>query len=368
MGAPRVAALWKVVIPHIAIGLDKRSLSPFLFTRYVRAWIQGVEYAFVKRYLFNGFRRILLLKIQEGCESMIGELAALGAAICWTVSAILYREATLHTRPISANIVRCVCTSLVLVVALTVTGRLQILTSLSAYAVVLAGASGVIGLGLGDTLYMVSLKLIGVARAVPIACTYPLFNLLLAVFMRRETVTVQVVFGAVAIFFGIWLLTGEGEKTERRLQKEDMVRGVVLALVTAIVWAVSITMVDMAVTLPETGTLDSALAVNTFRVSAVAAFLLASAPISDRKFGFLKMPKRTVATLISGGVVALALGWFFLAYSFLHISEAQAVPISSTSPLFAAVAGIFLLHEPVTAKNVAGSIVIVLGVFLIFII
>ena len=299
---------------------------------------------------------------------MIGELAALGAAICWTIAAVLYREAVLHTKPISANIMRCVCTSLVMVASLAVIGKLQVLTSLSVYAVVLAGASGVIGLGLGDTLYMVSLKLVGVARAVPITCTYPLFNLLLAVFLQGETVAVQVVFGAVAIILGIWLMTGEVRKTEKGLQKENLVRGIVLALVTAVVWAISITMIDMAVTLPEAGTLDGALAVNTLRVSAVAIFLLASAPLSDKQFGFLKMPKRTIVTLIFGGIVALALGWFFLAYSFLLIPEAQAVPISSTSPLFAAVAGIVLLHEPATAKNVAGSIIIVLGVFLLFMI
>jgi DME family drug/metabolite transporter len=299
---------------------------------------------------------------------MIGELAALGAAICWTIAAVLYREAVLHTKPISANIMRCVCTSLVMVASLAVIGKLQVLTSLSAYAVVLAGASGVIGLGLGDTLYMVSLKLVGVARAVPITCTYPLFTLLLAVFLQGETVAVQVVFGAVAIILGIWLMTGEVRKTEKGLQKENLVRGIVLALVTAVVWAISIAMIDMAVTLPEAGTLDGALAVNTLRVSAVAIFLLASAPLSDKQFGFLKMPKRTIVTLIFGGIVALALGWFFLAYSFLLIPESQAVPISSTSPLFAAVAGIVLLHEPATAKNVAGSIIIVLGVFLLFII
>lgn len=299
---------------------------------------------------------------------MIGELAALGAAICWTVSAILYREAVSHTKPISANIMRCVCTSLILIASLAAIGRLQVLASLSAYAVVLAGASGVIGLGLGDTFYMISLKLIGVARAVPITCTYPLFSLLLAVSLQGETVTVQVVFGALAIIFGIWLLTGQSKETEPRLQKENMVRGVALAVATAVVWAVSITMIDMAVTLPEANTLDGALAVNTLRVSAVAAFLLASAPLSDKQFIFLKMPRKTIITLIFGGIVALALGWFFLAYSFLQIPEAQAVPISSTSPLFAAVAGILFLHEPVTAKNIAGSIIIVLGVFLLFII
>jgi DME family drug/metabolite transporter len=298
---------------------------------------------------------------------MIGELAALGAAFCWTVSAILYRRAVLVVKPISANIVRCVCTGLILVGGLAVIGRFQVLTSLPAYAIVLACLSGVVGLGFGDTLYMVSLKLIGVARAVPITCTYPLFSLLLAVFLQGQAVTLQVVLGAVVIVFGIWLLTEE-ETGGDRLQRAVMVRGVAAAVATAVVWSVSIAMIDMAVTLPETGTLDSALAINTFRVVAVAVFLLVSAPVADRGLSFLKMQKKTVATLIFAGVVALALGWFFLAYSFLLIPEAQAVPISSTSPLFATVSGIVFLHERLTAKNVAGSIMIVIGIFLIFIV
>ncbi len=297
---------------------------------------------------------------------MIGELAALGAAICWAIAAVLYREAVSHTKPISANILRCACTSLILIASLAAVGKLQILASLSAYAVVLAGASGVIGLGLGDTVYLVSLKLIGVARAVPITCTYPLFNLLLAIFLQGKTVTVQVVLGAVVIVLGIWLMTGEVDKTEKGLRKENLIRGTVLALVTAVVWAISIAMIDMAVTVPGTSTLDGALAANTLRVSAVAVFLLASAPLFDRQFSFLKVSKRTIVVLIFGGIVALALGWFFLAYSFLLIPETQAVPISSISPLFATVAGIVLLHEPVTAKNVTGSIMIVLGIFLLF--
>ncbi len=298
---------------------------------------------------------------------MIGELAALGAALCWTVSAILYRKAVLVAKPISANIVRCVCTSLILVGGLAVIGKFQVLTSLPAYAIALACVSGVVGLGVGDTLYMFSLKFIGVARAVPITCTYPLFSLLLAVFLQGKAVTLEVVLGAVAIVFGIWLLTQE-EGSEDEFPKVALVRGAVAAVVTAVVWAISIAMIDMAVTLPQTGTLDSALAINTFRVAAVAAFLLVSAPVADRGLSFLKMRKKTVATLVFAGIVALALGWFFLAYSFLLIPEAQAVPISSTSPLFAAASGMIFLHERLAAKNIAGSIIIVIGIFLLFII
>lgn len=298
---------------------------------------------------------------------MIGELAALGAAICWTVSAVLYKEALLKVKPISANIVRCVCTSIVLVVCLAIIGKFGVLTDLPLYAVILASVSGIIGLGFGDTVYMVSLKLIGVARAVPITCTYPLFNLLLAVFLQGEVVTLYVVLGTVAIVLGVWLISREEKETgTSETQKKRLVRGVASALATAILWAVSITMINMAVTLPETGSLDHALAINTIRVSAVAVFLLASAPITDTKCSFLKMQRKTLITLISGGIVALALGWFFLTFSFIHTPESQAVPISSTTPLFATVSGIIFLHEQVTAKDVVGSMIIVIGIFLIF--
>jgi drug/metabolite transporter (DMT)-like permease len=297
---------------------------------------------------------------------MIGELAALGAAICWTVSAIMYKEALFKTKPVSANIVRLVCTSIILVAYLAIIGKFGVLMNLPAYAVVLACVSGIIGLGFGDTLYMMSLKLIGVARAVPITCVYPLFNLLWAVFLVEEPITLSVILGAVTIVFGIWLLRQETDVGTAETEKKILVKGVAYALATAVMWSVSITMIDMAVTLPETSSLDHALAINTIRVAAIAVSLLVSAPIIDRGFGFLKMQRKTLAALIFGGIVALGLGWFFLTYSFTNTSESRAVPISSTTPLFSTLSGIVFLHEKVTARNAVGSIMIVVGIFLIF--
>jgi drug/metabolite transporter (DMT)-like permease len=297
---------------------------------------------------------------------MIGELAALGAAICWTISAMMYKEALFKAKPVSANIVRLVCTSIILVACLAIIGKFGVLMNLPAYAVVLACVSGIIGLGFGDTLYMMSLKLIGVARAVPITCVYPLFNLLWAVFLVEEPITLSVILGAVTIVFGIWLLRQETDVGTAETEKKILVKGVAYALATAVMWSVSITMIDMAVTLPETSSLDHALAINTIRVAAIAVSLLVSAPIIDRGFGFLKMQRKTLAALIFGGIVALGLGWFFLTYSFTNTSESRAVPISSTTPLFSTLSGIVFLHEKVTARNAVGSIMIVVGIFLIF--
>jgi len=295
---------------------------------------------------------------------MIGELAALGAAISWTFSAILYRQALQQTKPISANIIRLSCTSAILLVFLIAIGKLGVLTNLSANVAVLAAVSGIIGLGLGDTLYMLSLKLVGVARAVPITCTYPLFGLLWTVVFSGEDITFGIVFGTIAIVVGIWFLSYEKEEGPTTLKRPILVKGAAAALATALLWSVSISMMDLAV--EETPSLDQALVVNVMRASMIGLLLLVFSPIIDRGHGFLKVSRKTVATLITGGLVALGLGWFFLTFSFTETMASRAIPISSTTPLFSALASVILLHEKVTARNLVGSIVVVAGIFLIF--
>jgi len=298
-------------------------------------------------------------------ETMIGELAALGAAISWTVSALFYRKALEEASPISANIIRLTLTGSILLLLLVFLGKLTVLTTLPLELVLLASASGIIGLGLGDTLYFMSLKWIGVARTVPLTCIYPLFSVLWAVFLVGERITLAAVLGAVVIVLGI-LFLGQDSQANTTDTRKALIVGMVIALATAAVWSVSITMMDVAV--KESPDIDHALIINTIRVITVAAVLLASSPIIDKKLGFLKVRKRTVVALIAGGIAALGVGWFFLSYSFTVTSQARAVPISSTTPLFSTLAGILLLREKVTAHNVFGSIMVVVGIFLLFLV
>lgn len=297
---------------------------------------------------------------------MLGEFAALGAAVSWAVSAMLYGKALQEARPISANIVRLACTAAILSMFLVILGKLNVAMSLSAGVILLAGVSGIIGLGLGDTLYMISLKSVGVARAIPITCTYPLFNLLWAAFLVGEPITWPVVLGAVVIVSGVLLLSYELKARSSETNRRDLFKGVAFALATAIAWSISITMINMAV--KETADLDHALVVNTVRVAAVAVALLAASPVIDRGLGFRRMSRKAVATLVAGGLVALGLGWLFLTYSFVETFESRAVPISSTTPLFSTLAGIALLREKVKAAHVLGSIAIVAGIFMMFLI
>ncbi|MGD0071097.1 MAG: DMT family transporter [Candidatus Bathyarchaeia archaeon] len=299
---------------------------------------------------------------------MIGELAALGAGVSWAIAPILYRKALSNTKPISANIVRCATNAAVLVGVLVLFGKVGALASLPMGVVVVVAVSGVVGLGIGDTLYMVGLKSVGVARAVPLAATYPLFSLIWATFLLGQPLSLTAVLGVAVILSGIWLLSREKSEENDGIKGKLAFMGVVVSLATAVVWSVSVTLMDVAVSMSSVNSLDTNYAIITMRIAAMALFLMLLAPFLDREHGFLKIKRGAVILLCVGGLVANGVGWLLMNYSFLNIVEARAVPISSTSPLFTAVAGFIFFHEKVTAKTVLGAAAIVAGIGLIFIV
>jgi DME family drug/metabolite transporter len=294
---------------------------------------------------------------------MIGELAALGAAVSWTVSALFYRKALEGAKPVSANIIRLAATGAILLVFLVAIGRLEALTSIDFELFILAAVSGIIGLGVGDTLYLVSLKAIGVSRAVPLTCVYPLFSLLWAILIFGEQVTANVALGAVVIVLGILFLSHNAQSNVLGARKV-LTLGVIIALATALLWSISISLMNLAV--KEAPDLDHALVISTVRVASIGGLLLAFSPVVDRRMSFLKVGRKTAVASIVGGIFALGVGWFLLSYSFTVTSQSISVPISSTTPLFSTLAGVLLLHEKATVRNFLGSIMVVLGIFLLF--
>jgi DME family drug/metabolite transporter len=298
---------------------------------------------------------------------MIGELAALGAAISWAVAPILYRNALVNTNPISANIVRCVTNGIVLTVLLVAFGLTNILASLPPWVLIFTVISGVIGLGVGDTFYMWGLKILGVSRAVPLASTYPLFGLIWATWLLGQSLSVISVIGAAIILIGIWLLSRKNHAETTTYKRKIVLLGVVASLGTAVIWSVSLTLMNIVVSSGVNG-LDANYAMVTLRIASIALLLTALSPFIDRGHGFLKISKKTIVLLCSGGLIANGLGWILMNYSFLLIPETQAIPISSTSPLFAAFAGFLFFREKATLLTILGAISVVAGIILIFIV
>lgn len=299
--------------------------------------------------------------------AVIGEITALAAASCWTISPVLYKVALSDAKPISANISRSISTTIFLFACLGVSGRLGNLATLRTDSLLLAGLSGIIGLCLGDTMYMLGLTLIGVSRTVSISSVYPLFTMLFATMFLGERVTSFLLLGTAVIIVGIWLVSQERTGSSD-VTRGDLYKGVFIALASAVVWSVSIIFMDHALESSQLAAVDAALVVNLARMSTTSLSFLALSPFIDQRFLFMKLKRKIWIILTSAGIIALGLGWVLLAVSLSYIEASRAVPISSVSPLFATLMGAFFLKERVTLRIFFGSALIVLGTSALFVV
>ena len=240
-----------------------------------------------------------------------------------------------NAEPVPANVSRSISTTIFLFVYLGASGKLWNLATLHMDSLILAILSGVVGLCLGDTMFMLSLELIGVSKTVPIVSAYPIFTTFFTVLFFNEPFTSLLLMGTVLIIVGILVVSPE-RVSSSDVTRSVLFKGVFISLSTALVWSLSIIFMNQALEFSQMATFDSAFVVNTARMAASTLLFLALSPFMDRRFHFMKLKRKTWNILALGGIVGLVFGWVLLAISLSYTEASRAVPISSVSPLFAA--------------------------------
>ncbi len=288
---------------------------------------------------------------------MLGELASLISAICWTFSAALYKIALKETDPLIANIIRIIFTSFSLILICFLLNKINELFIISLLPLFYIILSSLIGLGLGDLTYMYSLDLIGVSRAVPISSIYPLFTIFFSFLFFNEKISLIVFIGALIIILGIWILFKE-EKSNF-LNNRNNKKGYFAAILCAFLWGLSISLMGEALKF-----LDS-LIVNTLRVIILSIFFIFLMFINNIRRRIFKIKIKTCFILGLAGFIALGLGWISLSIGLIIIGAAKAVPISSITPLFSLIIGKMFLKERFGINIVIGAITIFIGVIFI---
>ena len=295
---------------------------------------------------------------------MIGEIAALIAAACWAVAPIIYKRAMSNTSPIAANTMRCVSTAVVMTLILILIGGLGTFVSLPIWVVAITVVSGILGLILGDTFYMIGLRTVGVSVAAPIVSTYPVFSMIWAMGFFGQPVTAMNFIGAFVVVVGVWLLSRGREKSTETKKRKFALAGVTAALATSFVWSFSILLMDVALAMPGVETIEDNYALLVARIVAMALIMIILSPMADRKWQFLKMKRRTVIELCAAGLIANGVGWLLMNYSLMVLNE-TAIVISSTTPLFSVLAAFFLFKEKATWNKIIGAVIVVLGIIII---
>lgn len=170
---------------------------------------------------------------------MIGTVYALTAALCWAGSGTILKSLTAKIDALSLNTLRLCATSLLLLAVILLSGGGTELVNTPLMPLVYLIISGVIGLAIGDTIFVKSLSYLNVSQAFPIAlCSNPVFTVLLAVLLLGESFTWVTGLGTFFVLLGVYLLTSTRmtNSTPGRIRG----KGIILALIAGATWSIAV--------------------------------------------------------------------------------------------------------------------------------
>lgn len=293
-------------------------------------------------------------------DCWVGEIAALTSSMLWAVSSVLFGSRSGRVPVTTMSLVRLLAaTALLWVVAtaLFAVGRLDGV-SLSDGAALALG--GMLGLGLGDTLYFGSLRLIGVARAFPISMAgFPLLTFVLAALFVDEAITLPVLLGSGLIIAGILLIALREEATAASLSTRHAVWGVLLVLAAALLWSIA------GVWLVSASAGVSPVLVGAIRIPAAALFTAALARAAGHAVRPGRYGARALLPLAIAGVFGTGVGSLLYVVAVQEAGASRAAILSSTAPLFALPMAALFLRERITRRVAFGTVLSVLGIWLV---
>ena len=281
---------------------------------------------------------------------VLGEALSIVGALSWAASTVLLAETLKDIDPLSVNTLKTLFAVLSTLPIALVMGELQNLPNLSFCGFLFVTLAAIIGFGVGDTLLLKSINLIGVSRSYTIAYTYPLFTMVLAVLFLAEPFLLTYLLGTVMIFLGV-----VGVSVRNRTQTDDgNSKGVLAAFATAILWAVGTILVALGLNDMST------ILANTVRFPLLLMFLL---PVSKFWRKKLRLTRKDWVFLATSGILGMTLGGIAFLFSVQLIGASRATSLSSSSPVLASLMSSLFLKEKVTLRIIASSIMVVLGIY-----
>lgn len=219
-------------------------------------------------------------------------------------------------------------------------------------------ASFTIGIAVGDTLYMISIKEIGISRTMALTGVFPLTTLAWEALLLGNPLQTTLMLGSLLVVGGVYFLSRKDE-ADNQEDPTQLRRGVLIALVAALLWGLSATLLK-----PATANMDIVHA-NAMRMPLIALLVYLARVRPSSRETLRGISLKSFAAVGFSGALGMGLSAYLFIYAIGEIGVGKVVTLSSISPLFGMAMAVIFLKEKVTWQVAAGVGLCLAGVWVV---
>lgn len=302
-------------------------------------------------------------------ESYLGELAALGTAMAFSVGSTLF---TLSGRRIGSPLVtrtRLAISSLAaMLIHWVFMGSLLPLDA-GSHPLFWLGVSGLVGLALGDASLFQAFVMIGPRLSMLIMALAPVLSVILAWLFLDEILTMQHLIGIIVTVLGIAWVVSERRRTQSgTMVAVDTRRGYIIGLLFAFGGALG---QAGGLVLSKIGLADDfpSLSANVIRLLAATIAIWIIPLIMKRlpqDIKTLRSQPRVVLMITVGSIIGSTIGVWLSLVSVQRTEVGIASTLMALTPIFLLPIGTFVFKEKISTQAILGTFVAFVGSALLF--
>ncbi len=288
---------------------------------------------------------------------MLGEACAIGAALCWSTSLILFKRSE-NTSPLAMNLFKNVVAVALLLVTLAVLGKgFDLERPLADWVRLIV--SGVLGIAVADTLIFVALQRLGPSLLAVVDCAYAPTLVCVSVLALGEKVSTAFVLGGVLVVAGV--LAAVFEKPSGGRSAREVWVGATLGIVGILVMGLGVLLSKPIVERSDL------VEVSLIRLLAgtVAQFAWIALVPSQRAALAVLKPSASWRTLLPASVLSAYLSMLLWLGGFKWTTASRASVLNQLTTVFTLVLARVFLKETLSKRRAFGASAAVGGTLVI---
>lgn len=316
----------------------------------------------------------------------LGMLFALGASVIWATTSLMVKANAGRVDTLAFNGFRVLVAALFFWFLIPFFGGVGLVSDLNLPTMLAVSASVILGFCVGDTVYFWSMTKIGASRTMPISGVFPVFTWLLAVPILGEEVTVPAVVGTVLVVVALFLLAREHPadiaesndmlitppvdgRPPRGIDQRTRYLAIGAALLAALMWACSTTLLRLGIQFQEATTLyetlQQSVLLGALRMTVATIVLVPVATIAKGSKVWNVFRGRELPKLFALGIYSTGIGSLVFVMGVALAGAARAALLNAASPLIGVVFSWLFLREPMTRRIWVGTALALAGVWLV---